>query len=317
MSNLKNGDLIMIKYNGEEVKAKFLKTNADGSKLNVLAKGKLTWIPVSDHIGMAEPLDLSKKKDDKVVGSADAKKDSRESKGAKKDSRESKKIESSELAEQGQEPSTEVEAGQNKGGGESSSNEKEISLTKHQAAVLDFLISKGEGGSENPYEISVETGLLVPQIEKAAEGLVKAGLILRSESKETGVILSLTQKGFTMKTAAKKSATKNRAAVKKMKPAAKGDAVVSKRDQVIALLKDKSLTINDIAEKLDTDPNYVREIKTSISKKIEEPESGSTKAKIWKMLKDGKSVKEVAEKMEKSSVYVYKIQKQMVSSGHL
>lgn len=315
MSNLKNGDLIMIRYNGEEAKAKFLKKNADETKLNVFAKGKLLWVPATDFIGMAEPLSIVKNDggDDKVVAEKSAK-------DPKKDSRESKKTKETKIAapkeaEQGQETPSGVEAGENTGGGESSSNEKEISLTKHQAAVLDYLITKGEGGSDDPLTISEETGLLVPQINKAADGLAKAGLITRDESKETGIKLILTQKGFTMST--KKKSTKNRAAVKKMKPAAKGEASLSKRDQVIALLKDKALTINDIAEKLDTDPNYVREIKTSISKKIEEPETNTTKGKIWKMLKDGKTAKEVADKVGKSSVYVYKIQKQMVSSGHL
>ncbi len=327
MSNLKNGDLIMIKLEGKEVKAKYLKENGDGNKIQVFAGGKLQWVPIEDYTGPAQPLDLSnntkaevKKATDKVVASAEGKGegDKKEENNPKKDSRESKTKAKADKkakkgAESGQEQSSPVAAAQNEGEAESASNEPEIELTKTQATVLEHLIGKGIDVSEELNELSLATGLLNPQIEIAAMELVTAGLITREENQETGIRYKITQNALDMK----KKSPKNRAAVKKMKPAAKGEAALSKRDQVIALLKDKALTVNDIAEKLDTDPNYVREIKTSINKKVDEPEAGSVKAKIWKLLKDGKTAKEVAEKVEKSSVYVYKIQKQMVSAGVL
>lgn len=300
VKELKNGDLIMVKLEGEEAKAKFLKASADETKINVFVKSKLKWIPSEDFIGMAEPLSFVGKSGQdagKPAAPAPAKEKKKAAKKAEK------------AAPNEPESTIAPEAGKDEG--EGAQAPEELKLSQTQSKILTALAEKSK-----PMDIltlAEVTGILNPQIRKASEGLVSAGLITFEEKNETGAVLEITEKGKTFNPMAKKAAKK---APKKVKAKKEGDASApSKRDQVLNLLKNKDLSIEDIAEKLDTDPNYVREIKASTSKKMEEPDKNSTKGIVFAALKKGKSAKEVAASAKVSTVYVYKIQKQMQSAG--
>lgn len=307
VKELKNGDLILVKLDGEECKAKFLKLNSDGTKMNVFVKAKLLWVAPDTFIGMAQPLAIVGKDENtaqeaKVEATAPAPK--AKAKGSKK---------GAQAAENKAESTQAEEPAKTEGAKEASL--KSLKLSATQSKVLTAIAQVPDGKEIDILNLAEITGILNPQIRKAAEGLVSAGLITMTDEKETGTKFQITESGEQLNNTpmAKKAAKKP---AKKVKAKSSGDAnEPSKRDQIVNLLKNKDLSVDDIADKMDTDPNYVREIKASLNKKMDEPEKGTTKREVFDLLKKGKSAKEAAASAKVSTVYVYKIQKQMQAAG--
>jgi predicted transcriptional regulator len=311
MDKLKNGDLIKVNYSGKEASAKFLKLNGDGTKMNVVVQARLQWLPVSDFIGMGEKEEKGQEPKKEVKASKETKVKTDSPKPEKK----AKKQPETSADETKGDASEETTS-------EKKEAEKPVKLSAHQIKILEAI---KDAKLTEINEIAMRSGILNPQIRKAADGLIKSGYLIIEETEQTGTHYQLTETGIQLienqnnqntEIMAKKKVTK-KAPAKVVKAKKEGKVELSKKDQIIALLKNKDLTITDVAEKMDTDVNYVREIKASIQKKMDEPDKDSKKGKVFKMLQSGKSAKEIAVTLKVSSVYVYKIKGQMTSAGVL
>jgi hypothetical protein len=307
MEKLNKGDFIVIKFEKKLAHAKVVAHVPEKGRINVFTQGTLKWIDDSAFVRMGEK-GASLKAGEFVK--------------PKKESSDDIKKEIAELGKSGTTHSVVMDDKVIPLSGETVRIEKEssvasiadqpsvnIELTETDEMYLAPFRKGKTGKSLTVEQVSDMVGKSTPATAHALHRLCGLGYLelLNSELKE----YALSIRGLKHNT----GTAKKTADVPKLKTDKKsGEVALSKKDRVLALLKNPDLSVKQIAEMTGAAQSYIRGIRERTAKKMDVPEEGSIKRKVYDALRAGGTLVDVAKRCKVTISYAYQIRQQMLSA---
>jgi hypothetical protein len=321
MEKLKKGQFIVIKFEKKLANAKVINPPNDLGRMNVFTQGTLKWINVSDFVRNGEKNAILKK-----------------GVFVTKEKESAEDIQKA-IAELGSDPKTvvvmndkaiklsgekiRIEASKNTLADVADDDQKQ-DMVEHGAypgptVTIDLTdadelylapFRKGKSGKTLTVEqVSDMVGKSTPATAHALDRLRGLGFLelINSELKEYA--LSIKGLKHVPGTAKKKSDVPKLKIDKKS-----GEVAHSKKDMVLMLLKDPTHTVKSIAEATGAAQSYIRGIRERNAKKMDVPEEGSIKRKVYDALRTGGTLVDVAKKCKVTISYAYQIRQQMLSA---
>jgi hypothetical protein len=168
---------------------------------------------------------------------------------------------------------------------------------------------KGKTGKSLTVEqVSDAVGKSTPATKHAIERLASMGYLDLMNADLQEYALSIKGLKHVPGTAKPKSE------IKKLKIDKTGEAVVSKKERVLALLKNPDLTIKDIHDMTGAAQSYIRGVRERNAKKMDVPKEGTIKRKVYDALRLGGTLVDVAKSCKVTISYAYQIRQQMLSA---
>ena len=306
MKTLKKGDFIVIKFGKKLAHAKVINPPNQLERMNVFTQGTLKWIDAADFVRMGEK-GASLKKGDFITNSENLKaskpgsihvemNDKKIPLSGKTVRIENESSMASVLDEP--EPENKLEHGAYPGPKKTA---PKISITTDDETLLAECKKRDVF---NVTELSDAIGKSTPATKHMVDRLVSLGWIEAIDDNSFGI----TKAGASHKPGAAKPKTE----IKKLKTDKKsGEVSVSKREQILTLLKDPEMTVKMIQDKTGAAPSYIRGIRERNAKKMDIPEEGSLKRKVFDELRLGGTLVDVAKRCKVTVSYAYQIKQQM------
>lgn len=176
-------------------------------------------------------------------------------------------------------------------------------MTEEHERILAFVIHDAPTTAEN---VSAQIGRSTLGVKIALSQLQARGYVAAHEG-----IYAPTGKGLAYEVGTGRPDGK----IPKLKTDKKtGEALITKKERVLALLSEGSMSVSQISELTGAAQSYIRGVRERSAKEMEMPKTGTTKREIYDMLRKGASLATVATTCHVTIAYAYQVKQRMISA---